>query len=76
MMSVRLSLKILVTTVPIGFYSSGNIPTGPVMVLGYFLNRVGQPTPPPKKKKIYHNFFYLFIPKICAVASGRGYLYF
>ncbi len=34
-MSVCTSLKILVTTEPIGFYPSGNIPTGPVVVLGY-----------------------------------------
>ncbi len=33
--SVRPSLKISVTTKLIGFYSSGNIPTGPV--LGFFL---------------------------------------
>ena len=41
MMSVRLSvhpsLKISVTTEPIRFYSSGKIPTGPVVVLGFFL---------------------------------------
>ena len=41
LMSVRLSvcmqLKISVTAELIGFYSSGNIPTGPVVVLGYFL---------------------------------------
>ena len=36
-LSVCLSPKISVTTEPIGFYSSGNIPTGPVVVLGYFL---------------------------------------
>ena len=37
MMSVRSSLKISVTTEPIGFYFLGNIYTGPVVVLGYFL---------------------------------------
>ena len=31
------SLKISVTIKPIGFYYSGIIPTGPVVVLGYFL---------------------------------------
>ncbi len=36
-MSVCLKLKISVTTEPIGLYYSGNIPTGPVMVLGFFL---------------------------------------
>ena len=35
--SVCLKLKILITTEPIGLYYSGNIPTGPVMVLRYFL---------------------------------------
>ena len=35
--SVRLKLKISVTTEPIGFYSPGNISTGPVVVLSYFL---------------------------------------
>ena len=36
-MSVCLKLKILVTTEPIGLYSSGIIPTGPVLVFNYFL---------------------------------------
>ena len=54
--SVRLSLKISVTTEPIGFYSSGNIPNGPVVVLGYFL--WGWDTPnPTKNKKILGPFF-------------------
>ena len=35
--SVRLKLKISVTTEPIGFYSLGNISSGPVVVLSYFL---------------------------------------
>ncbi len=35
-LSVRSSLKILATE-PIEFYSSGNKPTDPVVVLGYFL---------------------------------------
>ena len=34
-LSVCLKLKISVTAEPIGFYSSGNIPTGPVVVLGF-----------------------------------------
>ena len=37
LMSVLPSLKISVTTEPIGFYSSGNIPACPLVVLGYFL---------------------------------------
>ena len=44
-LSVRQSLKISVTTEPIGFYSSGSIPTGPVMVLGYFLGGWDTPNP-------------------------------
>ena len=56
LMSVRLSvhpsLKILVTIESIGFYSSGNIPTGPVVVLGYF-----HPQPPKKQKKNPPHFF-------------------
>ena len=51
-MSVRLSLKILVITEPVGFYSSGNISTGPVVVLSYFLGN-----PPTQQKKIFLNFF-------------------
>ena len=43
-MSVRLSvclkLKIQVTNELIGLYSSKNIPTGPVMVLSYFLEAI------------------------------------
>ena len=35
-MSVTLFLKISVITEPIGLYSSENIPTSPVVVLGYF----------------------------------------
>ena len=47
-MSVRPKLKISVTAVPIGLYSLGNIPTGPLMVLSYFL--AGRDTPNPYKK--------------------------
>ena len=35
--SVRLKLKISITTGPIGLYSSWNTPTSPVIVLSYFL---------------------------------------
>ncbi len=48
-MSLRLFIKNLVTTEPIGFYSSGNIPNAHLVVLGYFLG--GWENPPPKKKK-------------------------
>ena len=58
--SVYLKLKISVTTELIGLYSSRNISTGPVMVLGYFLGGWDTPNPlknykypPPKKKKIF-----------------------
>ncbi len=56
-LSVRLNLKISVTTEPIGLYSSGSIPTGPVVVLSYFLRGWDTPNPPkmkippPKKKQ-------------------------
>ena len=53
LMSVRLSLKILVTTKPTGFYSSGNIPTGHVVVLGYFLKGWDTHTPPPQKTTFF-----------------------
>ena len=43
MMSVRLKHKISAIAEPIGFYSSGNIPKGPVVVLGYFFLGGGQP---------------------------------
>ena len=49
-------LKISVTTEPIGFYSLGYIPIGPVVVLSYFLGGWDTPnpqrnvnSPPPKK---------------------------
>ena len=59
-LSVRLKLKILVTTQPIGFYSSGYIPIGSLEVLSYFL--VGWDTPnPPKNKKSSNPFFLLGI---------------
>ena len=54
--SVSPSLKISVTTEPIGFYSSGYISIGPVVVLSYFIG--GWDTPnPPKNKKIPPLFF-------------------
>ena len=56
MMSVCPSLKISVTTEPIGFYSSGNIPTGPVVVLGYFLEGWDTPNPPKNIKSPLHFF--------------------
>ena len=49
-LSVRLSLKISVTTEPIGLYSLGNLPTGPVVDLGYFLRGWDTPNPPQKQK--------------------------
>ena len=58
-LSVRPSLKISVTTEPIGFYSSGNIPTGPVVVLGYFLGGWDTPNSPLNKKKPHPKDFFL-----------------
>ena len=49
-MYVLPSLKISVTTKSIGFYSSGNISTGPVVVLGYFLRGWDTPNHPKNKK--------------------------
>ena len=46
--SVCLKLKISVTAESIWFYSSGNIPSGSVVVLGCFL--MGWDTPLPRKK--------------------------
>ncbi len=45
-MSVRPSLRISETSEPIGFFSSGNMPTGPVV----FSWGMGHPKPPEKKK--------------------------
>ena len=55
-MSVRPSLKMSVTTQPIGFYSSGNKPTGPVVVLGYFLGRWDIHNPLKNKEIPPHHF--------------------
>ena len=49
-MSACLSLKISVTTETIGFYSSGDIPTGPVVVLSYFIGGWDNPNLPKKYK--------------------------
>ena len=57
--SVCPSLKISVTTKPIGFYSSGNIPTGAVVVLGYFLGGWDTPNPSPQKQKKIPPFFFV-----------------
>ncbi len=61
-LSLRLKLKISVTTEPIELYSSGIIPTGPVVVLSYFLGEWDTPNPskmkvPPHKKKFWGNYF-------------------
>ena len=62
-LSVRLKLKILVTPELNRLYSSGNIPTGPVVVLSYFLWGWDIPLPPPpkKKKKKKKNTFKKFV---------------
>ena len=59
-MSVCLKLKISVNTAPIGLrFSSGNIPSGAVMVLSNFLGKVGQPQPPQKRKMPPPKFFFI-----------------
>ena len=45
-------LKISVTAEPNGLYSSGNMPTGPVVVLRYFLGWWDKHNPPKNKNKI------------------------
>ena len=56
--SVCPSFKISVTTEPIVFYSSRNIPTGSLVVLSYFLG--GWETPNhPKKQKNFFSVVYL-----------------
>ena len=47
-LSVCLKLKISVITEPIGFYSSGYIPIGAVVVLGYYLGGWDTLNPPKK----------------------------
>ena len=42
----------LVTTEPIGFCSSGNIPIGPVVVVGYYIGGWDTPNPPKNKKEM------------------------
>ena len=71
-LSIRLSLKILVTTEPIGFYSSGNIPTGPVVVLGYFLGGWDTPNPPKNKKNPTPKIFFYIFCKISVTADQIG----
>ena len=66
--SVCLSLTVSATTEPIGFYSSWNIPTGPVVVLGYFIGECNTPTPQPQKKTKKSPPIYFFkesFSKIC-----------
>ena len=72
--SVCLSLKISVTTELMGFYSSWNIPPGPVVVLSYFLG--GWDTPNPigyvwlvLKKNISKDFLVEILSKIILCLS-------
>ena len=60
--SVCLSLNISVTIEPIGFYSSGYIPIGPLVVLSYFLEGWDTPNPPKNEKSLLppKNFLFLF----------------
>ena len=59
-MSVRLKLKISVTAEPIELYSSGNIPTGPLVVLSHFLGEWDSPTPQ-KTKYMVNNLGFNFL---------------
>ena len=63
-MSVCLKLKISVTTEPIGFYTSGYIPIGRVVVLSYFLGGWDTHNPPknensphPQKNSFLGSYF-------------------
>ena len=59
--SVRLKLKTSVTAEPNGLYSSGNITTGPVVVLSYFLWRVEHPQSlPPQPYYVGTKKFFFF----------------
>ena len=70
-LSVCLSLKISITTKPIGLNSSGNIPTGPVVVLGCFLGGWDTPNLPKKKNTPFFLRRYLFFPNFFLVSSHK-----
>ena len=72
-LSVCQSLKISVTTGPIIFYYSGNIPTGPVVVLGYFLGGWDTPNPPKKQKNPPPFFAEDFLGPITNFAKKKFY---
>ena len=66
-------LEISVTTKPIGFYCSGNLPTGPVVVLGNFLGGATPQTPPPKKKiQIRYRRVNFPLPHRASLPEARG----
>ena len=70
-MSELNKLKISVTEGPIGFYSSGNIPNGPVVVLSYFL--LGWDTPKLQKMNYFFIFFmYLYFLQEAVPLASRG----
>ena len=71
-LSVRLKLKISVTTELIGFYSSGYIPISPVVILSYYL--VGWDTSNyPKKQKNPPTTFFIFF-KLFKIVVEWGHL--
>ena len=65
-------LEISVTTKPIGFYFSGNLLTGPVVVLGNFLGG-GTPKLPKKKNlQIWYRRVDSLLPHKASLPEARG----
>ena len=59
------TIKISVTTKPFGLYSSGNIPTGPVMIFCYFGGNWDTPNPlENEKNNLSTPKIFLFATKI------------
>ena len=72
LLSVCLKLKFSATTEPIGFYSSGNIPTGHMTVLSCFHGGRTTTTPPPKKKN-FPQFVFFLGTYFLITFWGKGY---
>ena len=71
-LSVCLKLKISVTAEPIWFYSSENIPTGLLVVLGYLLGGWDTLTPFKKQKSPLHFFSFYFTNHELTILNRRG----
>ena len=65
-LSCHLSLNILVTTELIGFYSLGNIPTGPVVVSW----GVGHPQSPEKQKNLHPPPLFFYFPNLQCIREN------